>query len=255
MYDWPEVRGATDRLWRAIHGHLAGLGIEAMADLDRTIDAGQGWIRHDLLLSQTCGLPLIDTLGDRVAVVGQFDYRHDGCEPGQYRSVVIARRGTADDIADLRGTTVAVNSTDSQSGYAALLDLTAPVRGGRERFFGRILETGGHRESVLAVAGGTARAAAIDAQSWRLASRHEPDAAAKLDAVALTRPMPSTPLVTAASNERLVPMLRAALVAGLAEIDADTRDSLVLYGFVRAEAADYAVLEHTRAAAGVGSLA
>ena len=43
MYDWPEVQGATDRLWRAIRDQLRAEGIEAPDRLTRPADPATTW--------------------------------------------------------------------------------------------------------------------------------------------------------------------------------------------------------------------
>ena len=70
MYDWPEVRTATDRLWIRIHEALAKRGIRSPETLERNQDHETGWLSPRLLLSQTCGLPLVQDLRDQVAVLG-----------------------------------------------------------------------------------------------------------------------------------------------------------------------------------------
>src|SRR5690606_24608272 len=57
MYDWPEIREATDQLWRAIRRQLADRGIDAPATLQRQGDPEAMWRDRVLLLSQTCGYP------------------------------------------------------------------------------------------------------------------------------------------------------------------------------------------------------
>jgi hypothetical protein len=52
MYDWPEIRSATDAWWAGIARH-AGLGFP----LTRVPDYAELWRRDDLVFSQTCGYP------------------------------------------------------------------------------------------------------------------------------------------------------------------------------------------------------
>jgi hypothetical protein len=56
MYDLPELREATDELWRALAARLQNRGIDAPVTLERdetNLDAV--WSDPRLLLSQTCG--------------------------------------------------------------------------------------------------------------------------------------------------------------------------------------------------------
>jgi ABC-type phosphate/phosphonate transport system substrate-binding protein len=76
----------------------------------------------------------------------------------------------------LRNRRLAFNSDDSMSGIIALTrDLKAI--GENIALFSELIETGGHRNSIVAVAEGRADVAAIDCRSWALAQRFEPRAA------------------------------------------------------------------------------
>ena len=46
MYDWPEVRGATDKLWTQIHNALEYRGISSPEVLDRNQAPETGWLRN-----------------------------------------------------------------------------------------------------------------------------------------------------------------------------------------------------------------
>ena len=74
MYDWPEFTEATDRLWASIRDNLSKAGINAPASLDRTSPLAATWQSPNLLLSQTCGLPLVADLSGKVKVLGSFAY-------------------------------------------------------------------------------------------------------------------------------------------------------------------------------------
>ena len=48
MYDWEEVREATDRLWGLIHDALDARAIAAPRTLTRGVDMWQAWQSPDL---------------------------------------------------------------------------------------------------------------------------------------------------------------------------------------------------------------
>lgn len=246
MYDWPEVAAATDALWSAIRGRLADAGVPAPATLTRDRGLTEVWTDPALVLGQTCGLPLVQTLAGRVAVVGALDYGLPGCAPGWYRSVVVAR---ADDprarLADFRGARLAINGTDSQSGWGSILHHAAPLAVDGA-FLGGVVETGAHRASVAAVAGGEADLAAIDAVSWSLAQRFVP-AAARLKALFLTDPTPGLPLITARGTD--VAPHRRAIAGAVAGLDATTRAALGVRGFVALGAEAWSIVGARHAAA------
>ena len=121
MYDFGPVMAVNDRLWALIRDRLRADGIDAPDALTRGEGAyWQAWQSPDLLLSQTCGYPFRARLQGKVTYVGTPDFGVDGCAPGYYRSVLVAR---ADDprstIADFDGARFAYNEALSQSGWAA----------------------------------------------------------------------------------------------------------------------------------------
>jgi hypothetical protein len=129
MYDLPELRSETDALWSAVAHGLRARGIDAPGRLTRSGDLHSDWMRPDLLLSQTCGLPFVRHLRGRVDLVGAVAYDLPDCAPGTYRSRVVVR---ADDpretIEAFRGAAFAMNSEGSQSGAGAMRTLVGPLR-------------------------------------------------------------------------------------------------------------------------------
>jgi ABC-type phosphate/phosphonate transport system substrate-binding protein len=233
MYDWPEARAETDGLWAAVRDRLRARGIEAPEALSREIGLMEGWTHQRLLLGQTCGLPLVGALAGRVVVIGGEDRALPGCPPGWYRSaVVVGEDDPRQDLADFRGSTLAINGFDSQSGWGAMLPHAAPqARSGR--FFGRVRVTGAHITSVDRVAAGAADLAAIDLVTWGYCLRHRP-AAKRLRVLMLTEPTPGLPYIAAHGAE--VAARRAAL--------AEARP-----GFVRMDVGEYRVVAERFAAA------
>ena len=196
MYDWPEVRAETDALWAVLRDALRERGLDAPEALDRDTPLQALWRDPALCLAQTCGLPFRLGLHEHVALVGTPDHGVEGCAPGFYCSVLVARKDdTRPSFAAFAGAVAAFNAPDSQSGWAAL---AAAAEGAS--FFARRVETGSHRASIRAVASGEAAIAAIDAVTWRLALRHEP-AARALRVLGRTAPVPGLPLVTAGRHD------------------------------------------------------
>lgn len=189
MYDLPHARTANDRLWAAIRQHL-GHGPE---DLTRSTDPWTIWTSPDLLLAQTCGLPYRAKLHDRVTLVGTPSYDLPDCPPGQYLSYLIKRRDDPRDLAALaRNGRFAFNDPLSQSGWAAPLAHMAQHGLAPDR----LLETGGHQNSVLAVLRGKADFAAIDAVTLLMIGDDDPDAMAFLKVFNKTDPTPGLPFIT-----------------------------------------------------------
>lgn len=222
MYDRAETAAANDRLWRLVRDGLRARGIAAPEALTRGAGAYMdGWTSPELVLAQTCGLPFRARLHDRVTLIGTPDYGVEGCPPGHYRSVFVARRDR--EAPAFAGARLAYNDGLSQSGWAAPLAHAATL-GLR---FGETVETGGHRLSMLAVAEGRADLAALDAVTWAMLQRWEP-AAAEVRVVALTAPTPGLPLISCAGADR--PAIFAVVAAAIAALDPADRDTLCLRG-------------------------
>jgi hypothetical protein len=236
MYDWPGLRAATDGFWARVRDGLRRAGVDAPDALTRDIGLLEGWTHPALVLGQACGLPFVGVLRGRVALVGAPDHGLPGCPAGWYRSAVVVR---ADDprqgLADFRGARLAINGTDSQSGWGAVLQHAAPLaeRGG---FFGGVAVSGAHAASVSMVATGGADLAAIDAVSWRYARRFLPEAA-RLRVLMQTDPTPGLPYIAARGTETGP---HTAAIAGA--IGAEEAGELGLVGFARLQAGDYAVV-------------
>ena len=152
------------------------------------------WRDDRLLLSQTCGYPLVSQL-PAVQLVGTFHYQAAGCSGRDYRSWLVARDKQAT-LADFNGQRAVANSTDSQSGYNALRFVAA--RQGVS--FSQLLLSGGHRQSLAALRDSQADIAAIDCVSWALLARYAPDELRGLHIIGETPAAPGLPLITAAST-------------------------------------------------------
>ncbi|MBZ8133994.1 phosphate/phosphite/phosphonate ABC transporter substrate-binding protein [Afifella sp. IM 167] len=211
MYDWPEVRAATDALWTALAAALAARGVAAPRALERRREAPEIWRDPALILSQTCGWPYATGLRENLRIVATPVYAVEGCEGPCYSSALIVRRDDcATSAADLAGRRPAVNSADSLSGCVALEEALRTA--GVSSDLSQALKTGAHRASLRAVASGEADVAAIDAIAWRLAQDFEADAVAELKVLAFTPLRPALPFVTARSrNEEEAAAIRAAL--------------------------------------------
>ncbi len=235
MYDWPEIRDATDAWWRGIAHHLG-------VDIPLSREAGYAnlWTRPGLLLSQTCGYPFTHALAGKVRLVATPHYALDGCGGPRYCSIILARE--ARPLEDFRGAVAAVNTPDSMSGMLALKLVFAPL--GREgRFFAKAIETGGHLKSMAAVKAGAADVCAIDAVCYGLARRYRPQDLDGLVEIARSPLVPGLPLITVAGDAG---KLRGALSLAFADPDLrETRHRLFLSGFSCLDAKDYAVItEH-----------
>lgn len=233
MYDRAETAAANDRLWAAIRDRLRARGLAAPDALTRGEGAyWQAWERPDLVLSQTCGFPYRARLHHRVALIASPDYGLEGCPPGYYCSVFVARDSDARTLPEFREARFAYNEALSQSGWAAAQN-HAHAMGFR---FAPSLETGSHRASAFAVAEGRADLACLDALTWRNLRRWEP-ALAGLREVARTAPTPALPYIASAAAD--AGATHAALAEAVVALSPEDRECLSLRGIVRIAARHY----------------
>lgn len=249
MYDADP--GAVDAWWRAI---LRALRAQGMTDLpqslDKPVDLDAHWRSPRLLLSQTCGYPLVTTLLRDVHVVGAFHYTAPGCSGFHYRSELVARIDDAEAIEGYRGRVAAINSLDSHSGCNALRGLVAPLaRNGA--FFAAQLISGSHRRSLAAVQAGAADIAAIDCVSLAGFCRCEPELLRGLRVVCSTASAPGLPLITSATTiPAELNALRRALHAACSDPTvSDVREALFIGGFAVAPANAWQVIDDVRQSA------
>jgi ABC-type phosphate/phosphonate transport system substrate-binding protein len=234
MYDFGPLRAANDRLWRLVRDGLGARGIAAPDALTRGEAAyWPAWQAPDLLLAQTCGYPFRARLHGHVAYVGTPDYGVEGCPPGYYRSVFVARaEDPRQSLRDFDGARFAWNEDLSQSGWAA--PQTHAARLGLRLL--PAVRTGGHQMSAAAVVEGHADLAALDAVTHALMADHDP-VAARLRVVALTDPTPGLPLITAPGGPTAA--LYDAFAAAVAALAPSDRALLRLRGLIRLRESDY----------------
>ena len=194
MYDWPAERATTDALWARLRDALRAEGFDAPDAVTRGGDLWSLWRHPDLLLGQTCGLPYSLELNEETHLVGAPDPGLEGCPPGHYRSLIVARADDPREAGELLAARVAVNEPVSQSGWGALA-FWAQKQG--LALSGEVRLTGSHHGSAGEIAGQRADIAALDAATWRLIERHMPGVAARLRVVAETVPTPALPFITA----------------------------------------------------------
>ncbi len=197
MYDWPEVAARTDSFWAMVAAGLAEQGVAAPAALTRAAEPAEAWRDPALLLGQSCGLPYVSGRCGGAVPVARPVYAAEGCGHGTYRSALVCRAGEEGPLDGFRGRVAAVNEYGSQSGCNALADAVRPLGAA---FFARLVLTGAHRASALAVARGDADIAAIDAVAWALFGEIEPAACRRLAVLGWTAETPALPFITAGAH-------------------------------------------------------
>ena len=227
MYRSALTAGAEARFWALVRDRLRAGGIAAPDALGESEDVWSLWRDPALVLGQTCGMPYRTQLHGVVTLVGTPDYGLEGCPPGYYRSVVVARE--AGPLAALADQRFAYNEAGSQSGWAALANEAPEVVGGAR------IATGSHRASVAAVQDGRADFAAVDAVTWRLIEAE--GKAEGLVAIHRTEPTPGLPYIASRSVDGAV--VFDAVSAAIAALDGEDRAALGLRGLVAIPAEAY----------------
>lgn len=246
MYDAPAaVAAANDALWTGLRDRLRAAGLAGVPNrLTRSDNYSDAWLDPRLLLAQTCGFPYVRHLRGRVRLVATPVYGFPGGDDGMRRSVVVVAAGAPfASVADLRGARAAINDAGSNSGANLLAALVAPLaRDGR--CFASVDVTGGHRESLAAVAAGRADVAAIDSVTFGLLAAHAPEEVAGVRVLAETPGGPGLPLITRGeATDAEVAVLREALAEVMVyPALAEVRATLGLVGIEVLGDAEYEVL-------------
>ncbi len=218
MYDFPEIKEATDSFWAAI---AKAYGVSGGLTRDNNWTAP--WRSPDLLFSQTCGYPFTHEYAGVLKYVATPHYDADGCDGPNYCSIIFAREAAP--LESLRGRVAAFNNRDSMSGMLALQLVFAPLAQ-HGRFFTRAVETGGHLGSLLALQQRTADVCATDCVTVALLKRYRPQTLEGLVEIARSPSVPGLPFVTRGGH---IPELRDAIAEVMQSSAArNLRDNLLL---------------------------
>jgi ABC-type phosphate/phosphonate transport system substrate-binding protein len=196
MYDLPELREATDAWWSGLARALRREGIEEAPDrLTRPPHTEDIWRCEDLLLSQTCGYNLIDGWRSRLSYVATPCYTAPGCAGPLYSSVILVpAESAAQTVSDLRGLRCVINGYGSHSGCNALRATIAPMAKDT-RFFGSVVVSGSHVQSMAMLERGEADVSAIDCIVYALIARARPAISDRLRVLGWTLSAPVGPYV------------------------------------------------------------
>jgi phosphonate transport system substrate-binding protein len=187
--------------------------------------------------------PVLEALAAPVLQGGRY-----GGRPVYFSDVIVRRDSPWQSFADLRGRSWAYNEPLSHSGYGApryrLVQL-GETRG----YFGRVLQSGWHDESIRLVCSGAIDASAIDSQVLAVTFRDRPELASRLRVIDTLGPATIQPV---AADARLPAALKEAIREVLVRMgdDPGAREQLAR-GFVgRFAAVDDTGYEDIRAMRG-----
>ncbi|MDY7561522.1 PhnD/SsuA/transferrin family substrate-binding protein [Pseudomonas sp. 10B1] len=200
------------------------------------------WLAPNLLLSQTCGYPLMTSLRGKVRLIGRPDYRLAHSADGNHCSLLLVRDDDPRaDLEQFRGSHGLINNQDSNSGMNLLRHRLAPLqRDGR--FFSMVSLTGGHRESMRWLRDGRGDLAAIDGVTYDYLAR---DASCELNGLrilAQTATSPTLPYICAISLDAVAAeRIRNAMNLALQDLP-EVAAILAIHEVLPATEADYQVL-------------
>ncbi len=242
-YDYPALRWAVDQWWTTLKEAFARQGLE---NLPQGLNRDGGGMdaacqSPDLIFGQTCGFPLMHELKDHVQIVATPHYRSDYCEGPYYRSVILVRASEHHpDLQSLAGSCVAVNGLRSFSGYIALL-ATFMDHIAAEPFFGQVVLTGNHLNSIKAISAGDADCCACDCVSYEMIRHLHPDLYKTVSVVAAGPLAPGLPYVTAIGRDQgILRRLRLGLLEAMEQRSAAAaRHALLLDGIAILTMKDY----------------
>ncbi len=206
---------------RQLYGGQADLGVVCGLQYVYSVDRGDA--------------PGIDLLAAPVMRRARYANR-----PIYFSEVVVRHDHPARALADLRGATWAYNEPSSHSGYVVTRYALAR-RGEPPGFFGRVIASGAHLQSLELVLDGAIDATAIDSTVLEQELRRRPGLAAQLRVVETLGPSPIPPLVV---SRALQPPIRSAIRAAVLSMHLQDSGARVLASagikrFVPVTDADY----------------
>jgi ABC-type phosphate/phosphonate transport system substrate-binding protein len=246
MYDFPEIRHATDALWQGMARHFRREGIAQVPQQlvhDRHLSGL--WSDGNLFLSQCCGYDVVRGYKDRFQVLATPWFDAPGCSNGDYAStIVVTEHSLHRDVIDMLDSVVVINGPESHSGMNALFALVAPhSRNGK--FFSEVRISGSHAASLAALINGDADVASVDCLTYELLGRYRPAAIEGTRPLGLTFAAPAPPYVTQInSSAETVTRMKNALLETFADpAIADARQTLLLADIELASSGTYARIE------------
>lgn len=215
----PVYRAVADAVGRA-------LGLPVVLVAEPGLDS---WPEDLNDVSFICGLPYVDferrgyAPAIPVAAPVLRGSRYGG-RPVYFSDVIVPRGSAVADFLDLRGRSWAYNEALSHSGYG--IPRYSLLRLGETRgFFGRLVKTGSHLESITRVAAGEVDGSAIDSQVLEVAMADSPALASELRVVASLGPSTIPPVMV---SKRLPAQMRSQITDVIVSLhqDPQARDRL-----------------------------
>jgi ABC-type phosphate/phosphonate transport system substrate-binding protein len=226
--------------WRTLLADVLQAVVPRASIVEPGDDLHALWRRPELLVSQTCGYPLMSGLHAQVQLIATPKFDAPGCSGTDYSSALITRTNARLDTLDAcRGARAAYNQDDSNSGMNVFRHAVAPIAQDG-RFFDEVIRTGSHLSSLLAVAENRADIAAIDCVTFAFVRDEMPELAHQVREIRWTAASPGLPLIAANTvPQGMIEAMRLALNEATAAQPARAA-RLRLKGFASLPLSDYA---------------
>ena len=233
MYNREETKAANQEFYAYIFQELANRNINAPKKLSENEGFIDFWGSKEFFFSQTCGLPYRLFLSDKVTLIGTPNYGLEGCKPGYYNSVFIARSEDKSKIlSNFLSSKFAFNELYSQSGWAAAEEHLGSLK----NKFSKFILSGSHRNSAKLVSEGKADIAAIDALSFKFIKKYD-SFSSNLSIIEKTRSTPGLPFIAhLGANSNL---FFEAITQAIKLLNPKTQKILNLKGLVKIPKSEY----------------
>jgi ABC-type phosphate/phosphonate transport system substrate-binding protein len=211
----------------------------------------QAYTAGNVIAAQTCGYPFVTRWADTHETIAVPLFEVPGCIPdtGQYSSWFITRTDhAATSLRQFFDSRVALNSENSNSGMNVLRYAISQFALAGTFFSERIL-TGGHKQSMLAVAEGHADLAAIDVVTFALMKELEPALCQKLKIVGQSEFTTGLPFICSKHSNINHNDLGNAMNQAVELMEPEARKLLHLSGFAPVATEDYAKIKQLEDAA------
>jgi ABC-type phosphate/phosphonate transport system substrate-binding protein len=229
--------------WQALFNQFRRL-LDDGEQLDENLvfDTGESALRNPaLFIGHTCGYPLMKHLQDVVTPFCVPVFNVGGVEGNLYSSrFIVAAESDIGSLTECAGRIVAINNRDSNSGMNVLRHAIAKLNP-TGPFFTSVISSGGHLQSLTAVAEKRADVAAIDCVSFQFIEDRWPELTAQVRSIGDSIKTCGLPLVLPNANlpSTDTQQILVALNKALKQVNPLLRQQLHLSHFASASFDDY----------------
>jgi ABC-type phosphate/phosphonate transport system substrate-binding protein len=229
--------------WQALFNQFRLL-LDDGDQLDESLvfDTGESVLRDPgLFIGHTCGYPLMNHLQDAVTPFCVPVFNVTGVEGNLYSSrFIVAADSDIRSLAECGGRIAAINNSDSNSGMNVFRHAIARLNPAAP-FFASVVNSGGHLQSLKAVAEKRADVAAIDCVSFQFIEDRWPELSAGVRSIGDSVKTCGLPLVLPNANlpSTDTRQILVALNKALKQVNPRIRQQLHLSHFASVSFVDY----------------